>query len=120
MSNFNDENVIDFAERVAAGKIQQATPPEEFEGEILKDELVFTNDKADMMIRQMFHMFYQMVYDNKIGLMHAKNTETGAIETLIVGTQRTEDGFACFPIAKVLPDTEQGKYQSPDGAGNYV
>lgn len=120
MSEFNDENVIDFAERVAAGKIQQATPPEEFEDVIMKDELVFTNDKADMMVRQMFHMLYQMTYDNKIGLMHALNEETGKVETLIVGTARNEEGFACFPIAKVLTDEEQGRYKSPDGNGNYL
>lgn len=120
MNEFNDEsNVIDFAERVAAGQIAKAVPPEELEV-ITKDELVFTNDKSDQMIRQMFHMLYQMTYDNSLGLMHALNTETEKVETLIVGVNRTEDGYACFPIAKVLTDSEQGKYKSPDGAGNYV
>lgn len=120
MNEFNDDNVIDLQERLAAGKVAKAIPPEELKDVVVRDELVFTNDKADTAVRQLFHMLYQMTYDNKLGLMHAKNIVTGNVETLIVGTQRTEDGFACFPLAKVLTEEEQVMYQSPTGSGEYV
>lgn len=114
--NNEESNVIDFAEAVAAGKIKEVEAPDERE----MFEWTFSNDKSNNAIRQLFHMFYQIVFDNKLGLMHALNTESDKVETLIVGVEQTPNGTACWPIAKILTEEEQGKYKSPDGNGGWV
>lgn len=112
-----DDNVIDFMERVAQGKIQEATVPKGVEGEFI--EWSFSNDKENMAIRQLFHMLYQSVFTNKIGVMHCKRKDKDIIDTIIVGVEQTPEGLATWPIAKLLTEEEQGNYLAPNGRGEY-
>lgn len=84
------------------------------------DEWVFTNDKTNPAVRNLFHMFYESVFRNKLGIMHALDPETELVSTLIVGVEVTPDGVITWPLAKILTEDEQVKYKSPDGQGNYV
>ena len=85
------------------------------------DEWCFTNDKSNPAIRHLFRMFYESVMSNKIGVMHALNTETNKIETIIVGIELSPaKEVMTWPIAKVLTEEQQGCYKAPDGSGNYL
>lgn len=119
MAESNDNsNVINLMERLVKGEVVAAEQPEEMDTMI---EWAFTNDKTNPAVRQIFHTLYQSVFSNTLGVMHALNTETDLIETLIVGLSRDEDGnIATWPIARVIPEAEQGKYKAPDGNGNWV
>ena len=86
---------------------------------IVMDEYTFTNDKTNKAIRHLFHMFYQSVFKNKLGVMHARNKVDGKVHTILVGVELTPDGTLTWPIAKVLTEAEQGQYEAPDGNGNY-
>jgi hypothetical protein len=83
-------------------------------------EWTFSNDKSNMAIRQLFHGFYNGVFANKLGLMHALNTETENVETIIVGVENGPDGVKLFPLAKVLDGDELSIYKAPDGNGGFV
>lgn len=83
-------------------------------------EWIFTNDKTNEAIRQLFHGFYNGAFANKIGLMHAYNSETENVETIIVGVENGEDGVKLFPLAKVLDGEEIAVYKAPDGNGGYL
>lgn len=113
-----EDNVVhvDFAERIARGEIDEMETPDGSE----MAEWVFTNDRTNMATRQLFHMLYQSVFTNKLGVMHAKKTDSELIETLIVGIELTPDGVATWPIAKLLTEEEQGMYKAPDGNGGWV
>lgn len=115
-----DETVeaIEFMKDVAEGKIQEAEVPENMENSMV--EWTFSNDKENPAIRQLFHLLYNGVFKNKVGVMHALNKETDVVETLIVGIDVTDGNVAAWPIAKLLTEEEQGKYLSPDGNGSYV
>lgn len=85
------------------------------------DEWVFTNDKTNPGIRHLYRMFYHSVFDNKIGLMHAKIKGSDTVVTLIVGVDYTPEGeLVTWPIAKVLTEEEQNNFAAPDGHGGYV
>ena len=105
-----DTTVIDLMKKVSEGKIEQAKVPENLEDGFV--EYVFTTDTSNHAIRQLFHMFYSAVFANKIGIMHATNTETGEIETVLVGLERTDaENIATWPIARILTEEEQQKYE---------
>lgn len=112
-----EDNVIDFAERLAQGKIEEAVVPEGNEGEFI--EWSFSNDKENAAIRQLFHMLYQSVFSNKLGVMHCKRKDSDVVETIIVGVEQTPDGLATWPLAKLLTEEEQENYMAPDGHGNW-
>lgn len=82
-------------------------------------EWVFTNDHTNPAIRNLFHMFYQSVFVNKLGLMTALHEPTGVVQTLIVGVEVTENGVITWPLAKVLTEEEQSQYKAPTGDGKY-
>lgn len=84
------------------------------------DEWCFTNDKSNPAIRHLFRMFYESTFSNKLGVMHALNTEDNKVQTLIVGVENTPDGVITWPLAKILTEEEQGKYKAPDGNGNFI
>ncbi len=101
--------------------IQLALSAESTE-EVLKEmeEWVFTNDKSNPMIRQLFHLFYNSVFKNKLGLMHALHEPTKEVHTILVGVEITPEGVVTWPIAKILTEDQQGQYKAPDGEGNYA
>lgn len=82
-------------------------------------EWVFANDKTNPAVRNLFHMFHQAAFVNQLGFMVARDKQTGALTTLIVGVQQDSDGLNLWPMAKVLTETEQNNYEYPDGEGNY-
>lgn len=85
------------------------------------DELTFTNDKTNPAISHLFRMFYQSVFENKLGVMHALNTVDNKVQTIIVGVEITPDNeVITWPLAKILTEEEQGVYKAPDGNGNYL
>lgn len=111
-------DVTEFMTSVADGKIKEADVPEEMAQSMV--EWTFSNDKSNQAIRQLFHLLYDGVFKNKIGVMHSLNRDTNLVETLIVGIDATDGNVAAWPIAKLLTEEEQGKYASPDGNGSFV
>lgn len=95
-------------------------PPAEHPAGVEMYEYAFTNDKTNPMFLKLFHMLSNAAFANKLGVMHAKNIETGVIQTLIVGVEHTEDGITTWPLAKILTEDEQGLYLAPDGEGGYL
>src|SRR4249919_1532441 len=85
------------------------------------DEWVFTNDKTNPGIRQLFRMFHQSVFDNKVGLMHAKVKGSDNVVTLLVLVEVLPDNqIITWPLAKVLTEEEQTHYCAPDGNGGFI
>lgn len=115
-----EENVerteLDEALELASQEVVEAQHPDGKE----MVEWVFTNDKTNPHIRQLFHLFMNSAFVNKVGLMHAKVKDENEIHTIIVGVEQTPDGLATWPIAKVLTEEEQARYQAPDGEGNFI
>lgn len=104
---------------LALGNVKEAELPEGVQMEM--NEWVFTNDKANFLPRQMFHLLMESAFKNKIGVMHAKHKPSGTIHTLIVGLDiHPELGVMTWPLAKVLTEDEQNVYLAPDGEGGYL
>ena len=103
---------------VAGGIIKEAETPEGME----MTEWVFSNDKAATQpARQLFHLFYDGVFKNRIGIMHCYNKATGKVDTVLVGIQSNgEEGVATWPLARILTEGEQDNYYAPDGNGGYL
>jgi hypothetical protein len=99
----------------ALGEVTEAEHPTGTEME----EWVFTNDKTNPMVRQLFHLLYQSAFSNKLGVMHAKLKDKDEVHTLIVGVEYTPEGVVTWPIAKILTEDQQSEYLAPDGNGNY-
>jgi hypothetical protein len=99
----------------ALGEVVEANAPEGMEME----EWVFTNDKTNPMVRQLFHLLYESAFKNKLGVMHAKLKDKDEVHTLIVGVEYTDEGVITWPIAKILTEEQQSEYLAPDGNGNY-
>lgn len=84
-------------------------------------EFIFTNDQTNPFLQQILHAFYDGVLNNKLGVMQAKDAESGDLVTLLVGLVRTEEGgINCFPLAKILDGNAAEKYLAPDGNGGWV
>jgi hypothetical protein len=101
---------------IASGEVVEAEHPDGIE----MQEWVFVNDKTNPAPRQIFHMFHDGAFKNKLGIMHAKLKDSDVVHTVIVGIEVNEEGVFCFPIAKILSSEEQGAYMAPDGAGGWV
>lgn len=99
--------------------VSQELPAVEHPTGIEMTEWVFTNDKTNPAIRNLFRMFHETVFTNKLGLMHAKVKDEDIIHTLLVGIQETPEGVLTWPIAKILTEDEQNKYVAPNGVGGY-
>lgn len=85
------------------------------------DEWIFTNDKTNPGIRQLFRMFHQSVFDNRVGLMHARLKGSDKVVTLLVLIEVLPDNqIITWPLAKVLTEEEQNMYAAPDGNGGFV
>lgn len=107
---------VDAATAIASGEVTEAQHPEGIE----MTEWVFVNDKTNPAPRQIFHMFYDGAFKNKLGIMHAKLKDSDQVHTVIVGVEVNEQGAFCFPLAKILTAEEQANYLAPDGHGNWV
>lgn len=104
---------------LALGNVKEAELPEGVELEL--DEWVFTNDKANPMPRQMFHLIMESAFKNKLGIMHAYHAPTKTVHTLLVGIEHhPEHGVMTYPLAKVLSEEDVNCYHAPDGNGNYM
>ena len=66
-------------------------------------EYVFTNDKTNPAIRNLFHMFYESVFQNKLGLMTALDPITETVVTLR-GRGEHPRGGQHLPLAKILDE----------------
>lgn len=81
---------------------------------------VFTNTPEDLSQKQILKMFYDGLDQESIGLMQAKNVETGDLELVLVGISvDKQDNAHLFPIAKVLKAEDASQFLSPDGKGGY-
>lgn len=116
MSAENTKSDIDQALELMNGEVQEAEHPDGKE----MIEWVFTNEKENPHIRQLFHLLMNSAFFNKFGLMHAKLKGTDKVQTLIVGVEVTPDGTVTWPIAKILTEEEQSLYEAPDGNGGYI
>lgn len=80
----------------------------------------YTNHDNSHVLDNLLAMFYHGVYTNAIGIMQAKNEETGEEEVILVGVKSREDGTQdCFPLAKVLKAEDVSVYSAPDGKGGW-
>lgn len=82
-------------------------------------EWVFTNDRTNPAVRNLFHIFYQSVFMNKLGLMTALHKPSGAVQTLLVGVDTSNGHTITWPLAKILTEDEQTQYAAPNGEGGY-
>lgn len=85
---------------------------------------IYANDSTNPVLAGLIDMFYNGVFENTLGIMVAKNTETGAEETILVGIvpTSTPDGeyAATIPLARLLSKEESAIYMAPDGKGGYI
>lgn len=109
-----EENVIDAV--LSQLEVVEAEHPTGLE----MSEWVFTNDKTNPAIRNLFHIFYTSVFMNKLGLMTALHEPSQTIHTLIVGVDVQDGKTITWPLARVLTEDEQSNYKAPDGEGSYI
>lgn len=85
---------------------------------------IYANDTSNPTLPHLLDMFYAGVAANTLGLMVAKNSETGAEETLLIGIvpEETPDGeyYVTIPLARLLSKEESAVYMAPDGDGGYI
>lgn len=80
----------------------------------------FTNQKQAPELEALLAMFYTGAYENRLGIMQAKNVSTDQEELVLVGVSLDADGKTdCYPLARLLRAEEVGSYRSPDGKGGW-
>lgn len=80
----------------------------------------FTNQEQSPELDNLLAMFYKGVYDNRIGIMTAWNTETEQEELILVGVELDENLKPdCYPLASVIKAEDVRKYLAPNGSGGY-
>lgn len=83
--------------------------------------LAFSNDTSNTAVLKQLEMYYELAFNNQIGIMHARNDETQEIETLLVGIGLGVDGgVETYPIARILGENDVNLYSPPDGDGGYL
>lgn len=114
----NGKTELDEQIELASGDVNEAEHP----GGIEMSEWCFTNDKTNPHIRQLFHMFYNSVFANKLGIMHARVKGTEDVHTIIVGVEVLPEGAGVitYPLARLLGPDEQNQYEAPTGDGDYI
>lgn|SRR5690606_29999045 len=83
----------------------------------------FTNDKSERNLGELqglLKMVYHTVLTNRLGIMHAKNTETGEVEIVLVGITQNGDNISCYPMFAPLRAEDVAKYAAPDGKGGWL
>lgn len=80
----------------------------------------FTNKAESPNLDNILAMFYQGVFDNRIGIMEAYNIETETEEAVLVGVELDENSKPiCFPLCKILRAEDVKNYLSPNGKGGF-
>lgn len=81
---------------------------------------VYSNDPYNPVPYGLLDILYRQVFENRVGIMHAKDATTGDVVPVIcfVGDRDNED-VALFPIARMLTEDEVGNYLAPVGDGEY-
>lgn len=80
----------------------------------------FTNKESSPYLDDLLAMFYQGVYDNRLGIMEAYNLTTEEEEIVLVGVEADENGKpVCFPLCRLLRAEDVPNYLSPDGKGGF-
>jgi len=85
--------------------------------------MCFTNDKSDEhlgILKGLLKMYYHATLTNRIGIMEARNSETGEVEVVLVGVDQSGDSIAAYPLAVTITAEEVSKYQAPDGKGGWL
>lgn len=82
---------------------------------------VFANDKTNPAPFGLLDMFYAGVITNTLGVMVAKDSETGDEVAILVGLSKNGEGEpAVYPVAKILGAESASRYLPPDGNGGYL
>lgn len=128
-SNFDQNKLIDTeAENAAAEeknevveealKFLEGTAPFIMEKNMTPH--VYSNDPYNPVPYGLLDILYRQVFDNRVGIMHAKDAKTGDIVPIIcfVGDRDGED-VALYPIARMLREEETGDYLAPIGNGEF-
>lgn len=81
---------------------------------------VFSNDPYNPVPYGLLDMFYRLVHENRVGIMVAKDDETGDLKTLLcfVGDRNDED-VELFPVAVLIQAEETQRYRAPIGNGEF-
>lgn len=80
----------------------------------------FANRSPAPELESLLAMFYTGAYDNRLGIMQAKNRTTELEEVLLVGVDVSPDGKTqCYPLARLLAVEEATNYFAPDGTGGW-
>lgn len=80
----------------------------------------FTNQEQAPELEALLAMFYTGAYENRLGIMQAKNVDLGQEELLLVGISLDADGKTdCYPLARLLKAEEVVSYRSPNGKGGW-
>lgn len=82
---------------------------------------VFANDKTNPAPFGLLDMFYAGVITNTLGIMVAKDSETGDEVAILVGLSKNEEGEpSVYPVARIIGAEAAGRYLPPDGNGGYI
>lgn len=109
-----ENNVIEASERFLTKKA-----PGIEEKEMIP--YVFANDKNNPVPFGLLDLFYQGVFTNTVGIMIAKDSETGNEELVLVGLAKDANGEpVVYPMAVCIGQAQTGRYLPPDGKGGYV
>lgn len=85
--------------------------------------MAFTNDKSPEhlgVLQGLLKMFYHATLTNRIGIMEARNIETGEVEVVLVGVEQTDDSLSAYPLASLINAEAVSKYEAPDGNGGWL
>ncbi len=96
-----------------------ARKSEEQKAPVINVELIVLANEEPPMAEMLLKNLYNAAFQARIGLMYAKNEETGEINPLIVGLDTDGDNFTCFPLAKIMNSDEAMKYLAPDRMGGW-
>mgnify|MGYP007076172350 CR=1 FL=1 len=83
----------------------------------------FTNDKSPEnmgVLQGLLKMVYHTVLTNRLGIMQAKNSETGEPEVILVGVEQNGDSLSCYPLFSPIRAEDVAKYVAPDGKGEWL
>jgi|SRR5690625_286192 len=81
---------------------------------------VYSNDPHNPVPYGLLDILYRQVFENRVGIMQAKEVSTGKEVPVIcfVGDREDED-VALYPIARMLTEDEVGNYRAPLGEGKW-
>lgn len=82
------------------------------------DMLLFSNNPNPIQYN-LLEMFYRGVLQNTLGLMEARNVETGELDLLLVGLDKEGEEIKTYPLAVLIKKDAGKTYLAPDGLGNY-